>query len=141
MHPLDWAVMGLYALVMAAIGLWSFRKVRTTQDFFAAGGKLPWWLSGVSHHMSSYSAVVFVGYAGIAYTHGVTIYMWWALPVGLAVLTGAAVVAPRWARLREKLGVVSPTEYLAVRYDRATQQAIACSGVLLKLFRSEERRV
>ncbi len=134
MHPLDWAVIGAYVLTMAAIGLWSYRKVRTTQDFFAAGGKLPWWLSGISHHMSGYSAVVFVGYAGIAYTHGLTVYMWWALPVGLAVLTGAACIAPRWARLREKQGVVSPTEYLAVRYGRVTQQAIAYSGVLLKLF-------
>src|SRR5574341_677089 len=53
MHPLDWAVMGLYGLVMVAIGLWSFRKVKDTEDFFAAGGKLPWWLSGVSHHMIS----------------------------------------------------------------------------------------
>src|SRR5688572_25846960 len=134
MQAADWAVMGLYGLVMVAIGIWSFRKVKDTRDFFAAGGKLPWWLSGISHHMSGYSAAVFVAYAGIAYTYGLTIYFWWALPVGLAILAGSGIFAPRWARLRERWNIVSPTEYLAMRYNVPTQQAMAWSGVLLKLF-------
>jgi SSS family solute:Na+ symporter len=108
--------------------------VKGTGDFFVAGGKMPWWLSGISHHMSGYSAAVFVAYAGVAYTYGFTIYVWWAIPVAVAVFLGALWIAPRWARLRQRLSIESPTEYLETRYNVPTQQLMAWSGVLLKLF-------
>lgn len=130
----DWLVMGLYFLLMIGIGIWSFNMVKGSKDFFVAGGKLPWWLSGVSHHISGYSAVAFSAYAGIAYTYGFTLYMWWALAITIGVLAGAYGIAPRWARLRMKLNIESPLEYLAMRYNLPTQQLIAWSGVLLKLF-------
>ena len=68
MNGLDWAVLIGYFAVMVAIGVWSHKRVDNVSDFFTAGGKMPWWLSGISHHMSGYSAVMFAGYAGIAYT-------------------------------------------------------------------------
>src|SRR5690606_41991138 len=43
-------------------------------------------------------------------------------------------IAPRWARLRSKTGIQSPTEYLATRYNIPTQQLMAWSGVVVKLF-------
>jgi SSS family solute:Na+ symporter len=126
--------MALYVVLMVAIGVWSYGKVSRAEDFFAAGGKLPWWLSGISHHMSGYSGAVFVAYAGVAYTYGFSLYVWWALPISLAIFAGSFLIAPRWARLRIQLGMVSPMEYLAIRYNVPTQQLMAWSGVLLKLF-------
>lgn len=131
---LDWSVLGMYFVLLILIGVWAYRRVKNSADFFTAGGKLPWWLSGVSHHVSGYSGAVFVAYAGIAYTHGFTLYVWWAVGVGLATLIGGLFVAPRWASLREKLSIQSPTEYLLVRYNLATQQIIAWSGVIVKIF-------
>lgn len=134
MHAADWIVMGLYFLLMIVIGVWSFRQIKGTRDFFAAGGKMPWWLSGISHHMSGYSAAVFVAYAGVAYKYGFTLYIWWAVPVGLSIFLGAIWIAPRWSRLRQRLNIESPLEYLATRYNVPTQQLLAWSGVLLKMF-------
>lgn len=134
MHALDWVVMGLYFLLVAGIGVWSYRQVKGTRDFFAAGGRMPWWLAGISHHMSGYSAAVFVAYAGVAYKYGFTLYIWWAVPVAIAVFLGARWIAPRWSRLRQRLNIESPTEYLEKRYNVPTQQIMAWSGVLLKLF-------
>src|SRR6476646_7512093 len=67
MNGLDWAVLIGYFGVMVAIGLWSHKRVDNVSDFFTAGGKMPWWLSGISHHMLGDSSVLFTGYAGIAY--------------------------------------------------------------------------
>ncbi|MDB4385432.1 hypothetical protein N9Z12_05220, partial [Opitutaceae bacterium] len=134
MQTLDYAVLGVYFLLVTAIGLYCFRKVKGSGDFFVAGGKIPWWLGGVSHHVSGYSGVVFVGLAAIAYEDGFTVYVWWAWSVTIACILGATMIGPRWARLRLTLGVESPTEYLAMRYNVATQQIMAWCGVLLKLF-------
>lgn len=134
MHALDWLSVGLFFMIMIVIGFWSYKKVSGSGDFFVAGGKLPWWLSGISHHVSGYSGAVFVGYAALAYTHGFSLYIWWALTIFVAVITGAFIMAPRWARLRINYQVESPTEYLSLRYNVPTQQLMAWCGVLLKLF-------
>lgn len=134
MGSLDWTVLGLYFVLMVVIGMWSYRRVTSTKDFFAAGGKVPWWLSGISHHVSGYSAVVFTGYAAVAYELGFTLYIWWAVSVAVALTAGAVLIAPRWARLRASFNIQSPTEYLQQRYNLPTQQLLAWSGSLLKIF-------
>ncbi len=134
MHQLDWVALFLFFLVMIIIGFWSYRQVQDSGDFFVAGGKLPWWLSGISHHISGYSGAVFVAYAAIAYTHGFTIYVWWAFMIAISIFVGAFFIAPRWSRLRSETHIESPTEYLKERYNLPTQQLMAWSGVLLKLF-------
>lgn len=77
---------------------------------------------------------MFVGYAAIAYTNGFTIYVWWAFSIGVALLFGSRVFAPRWAAMRMSNQVISPLEYLAVRYNCPTQQLLAWSGSALKIF-------
>ncbi|MEY9947411.1 sodium:solute symporter family protein [Kitasatospora sp. GAS1066B] len=133
MTALDWAVLSAYFFVMLAIGLWSHRRVGDVSDFFTAGGRMPWWLSGISHHMSGYSAVMFTGYAGIAYQYGITSYATWAFPIAVGIAIGARLFAPRLNRVRSRLGVSSPLEFLADRYNVTTQQALAWSGGLLKI--------
>ena len=134
MSVLDWIVLGLYFLLMIGIGLWSHRQVHDASDYFTAGGRMPWWLSGISHHMSGYSAAVFVAYAAVAYSYGFTLYVWWAFAIAVAVMVGAFTIAPRWSRLRAKYNIISPMQYLSTRYNVPTQQLLAWSGVLLKVF-------
>ncbi len=86
---------------------------------------MPWWLSGISHHMSGCSAVMFTGYAGIAYTFGVTSYVTWSLPIAIGVAIGARLFAPRLNRTRSRLCVASPLEYLKARHNLTAQQALA----------------
>ncbi len=134
MQLLDWIVLSLYFIMLLAIGVWAYSRVKNSADFFTAGGNLPWWLSGISHHVSGYSGAVFVAYAGIAYTHGFTLYVWWAFTVGVATMVAAFYIAPRWSRLRIFASIQSPTEYLLVRYNLPTQQLIAWAGAIIKVF-------
>ncbi|MFR9723794.1 sodium:solute symporter family protein [Streptomyces sp. MS19] len=133
MSALDWIVVAGYFLVVVAIGWWSKNRIHSVADFFTARGQIPWWLSGISHHMSGYSAVMFVAFAAVAYNDGVTVYFWWPLTIGLGVGVGAFLFAARWNRLRAKHGVASPLEYLTRRYNLPTQQVLAYSGAALKV--------
>ena len=134
MGAAGWVVVVLYFCLMVGIGWWAKSRVHDARDYFTAGGRMPWWLAGISHHMSGYSAAVFVAYAAVAYTVGFALYVWWALGVVVALVIGAALFAPRWPRLRQRLGIVSPMEYLTTRYNLPAQQVLAWSGTALKLF-------
>lgn len=134
MAVLDWFVIAAYFVVMVLIGVYAKSKISDASDFYVAGGKLPAWLVGISHHMSGYSAAVFVGYAALAYTTGFAVYVWWALSITVACSIGAWLFAPRWPRLRRRLGIISPLEYLAKRFNVPTEQLLAWSGAVLKVF-------
>ena len=133
MQWLDWVVVVLFFAMILWIGIRSGKNINSSEDFFIGGGKIPWWLSGISHHVSGYSGVVFVGYAGIAYTQGMSIYFWWAVNIAIATAFGAVTIIPRWPRLRRALGIQSPTEYLKMRYNQSAQLLVAVSGIVTKL--------
>ena len=134
LHTIDFIIIILFFLLLVIIGLWAYYRNKNTDDYFVAGGQLPWWLSGISHHVSGYSGAVFVAYAGLAYTHGFSVYVWWAFTIGISVIVSAKVFPLYWVRLREKLFIQSPLEFLETRYNTFTQQVIAWSGVILKVF-------
>lgn len=133
-NTLDIVVIILFFLSMIVIGVMSYFKSKNSEDYFVAGGKLPWWLAGISHHVSGHSGAVFVAYAAVAYTHGFTMYMWWAFPVAIVIIATAKIFPVYWVRLRQQLQIQSPLEYLSIRYNVLTQQIVAWTGVLLKVF-------
>src|SRR3954463_14743323 len=134
LNILDIIVIILFFLSMVIIGILSYFKSKNSEDYFVAGGNLPWWLAGISHHVSGHSGAVFVAYAAVAYTHGFTMYMWWAFPVAVIVAGTSNIFPVYWFRLRRELQIQSPLEYLKIRYNVLTQQIVAWSGVLLKVF-------
>ena len=133
-NTLDLVVIILFFLSMLVIGILSYFRSKNSEDYFVAGGKLPWWLAGISHHVSGHSGAVFVAYAAVAYTHGFTMYMWWAFPVAIVITATAKIFPVYWVRLRKELQIQSPLEYLSIRYNILTQQIVAWAGVLLKIF-------
>ncbi|RYZ51091.1 MAG: Na+:solute symporter, partial [Sphingobacteriales bacterium] len=124
----------LFFLSMVVVGIVSYFKSKSSEDYFVAGGKLPWWLAGISHHVSGHSGAVFVAYAAVCYTHGFTMYVWWALPVAVVIVGSAHIFPVYWVRLRRAYQIQSPLEYLSIRYNILTQQIIAWAGVMLKVF-------
>jgi len=134
MNTLDWLVLAVFFAITIVVGIISYFKTSDSNDFFVAGGKLPFWLLGISHHVSGYSGAVFVAYAALAYTHGFSIYVWWALTVGVSIIVGAFFIPKLWVNQRIKDKIQSPLEFLSKRYNLPTQQILAWSGVILKLF-------
>jgi SSS family transporter len=117
-----------YFTLMVGIGVYFYRQMRGMKDYFSGGNRIPWWLSGVSFYMSSFSAFTFVAYSELAYKHGfvaVTLY-WVTAP---AVLLGALFVAGRWRRAR----ITSPVEYLEDRYGLGIRQTFTWINVPVRI--------
>lgn len=74
------AVIALYILAMAAIGIRSARKTKTLTDFVVGGRKAGPWMSAFAYGTTYFSAVIFIGYAGRSgWDFGL-----WAVLIGLS---------------------------------------------------------
>ena len=63
----DIIVIAVYMLLMVAVGVILSFFNKDDSDFFRSGNKMPWWLSGFSFFMTSFSVWTFTGAAGLAY--------------------------------------------------------------------------
>jgi len=124
--PADYLIVVGYFLVMLGIGVFFSRRMKSMKDFFGGNQQVPWWVSGVSLYMTSFSAFAFVAYSALAYQHGmVSITIWWA--VVPCCLVSAQFFAARWRRA----AATSPLEYVETRYGPFLRQGFAWLGVPL----------
>lgn len=124
----DWFILVGYFALMLFVGFYFFRYMRAMKDYFSGGNQIPWWLSGVSYYMASFSAFAFVFYSALAYQFGwvaVTLF-WVTMPAAFISTVG---FANKWRRAR----IDSPVEYLESRYNSAVRQLFAWQGVPVKL--------
>lgn len=112
---IDYIVIAGYLLMLTGTGLYVTRFNKNADDFFKGGGKIPWWISGLSTFVAGFSAFMFVGAAGYTYRKGIgsaalfTSAFW---GYGLGYL----VYATRWKRAR----LSSPMEFLTRRFSQGT---------------------
>ena len=113
-----------FFVLMLGIGAYFYRYMRGMKDYFSGGNRIPWWLSGASFFMSSFSVFAFVSYSALAFKYGwvaVTIY-WVTIP---ATIFSVVLFAKKWRRAR----IDSPVEYLETRYGFSLRQLFAWQGV------------
>ena len=125
----DYFMLVGYFILMLGIGVYFYRYMKGIKDYFSGGNNIPWWLSGVSFYMSSFSVAAFIFYPSLCYMYGwvgVTL-LWVAVP---ATLFSVLLFAKKWRRAR----IDSPVEYLETRYSPALRQLFAWQGVPVKVF-------
>ena len=124
----DYAVIAVFFAVMLGVGVYYSRKSKSSDQFFGNDKSIPWWLSGISFYMNSFSALAFVMYSALAYKFGwvpVTV-SWLSVP---AVLLGAWFLAVRWRRAAKG----SPIDYIAERYTPGMCRTLAILGLPMQL--------
>ena len=76
MAGLDWLVIAIYFLIMAAIVLWSTKKQNTSADYFLAGRNIGWFAIGGSLFASNIGSEHIVGLAGSGAISGMAMAHW-----------------------------------------------------------------
>ena len=128
-NSVDYAVIGIYALLMVLVGLYVMRFNRGAAEYFRGGSRIPWLVAGLSCFMSGFSAWTFTGAAGVAYRAGVAAT---GLYIGnaLSFLLGYFIFAQRWRRSR----ITTVMEYLSGRFNSVTHQTFSWTTILFQLF-------
>ncbi|UMB62105.1 Na+:solute symporter [Lutibacter sp. A80] len=99
------------------------------KSYFAAGGNLPWWMSGLSLFMSFFSAGTFVVWGSIAYDSG-----WVAVTIQLTMAAAGFVIgffiAPKWRKTK----ALTAAEFITNRLGYNTQKVYTYLFLVISLF-------
>lgn len=129
----------VYASILIYLGVGSgiafFSKKflkKDFKDFYTASGRFGTLLSTLSYAATTYSAFMFIGLVGLAYTTGVG-----ALGFELVYFVGTLLllyfIAPRYWRIHKRYGYVTPAEILSARYGSKAVGALVTILALISL--------
>jgi solute:Na+ symporter, SSS family len=125
----DLGIVGVYLLLMVAIGFAVSFFNKSDSDFFRGGNKLPWWLAGISLLMTSFSVYTFTGGASMVYRAPGVAFTCYLLN-GCGYILGIWFLAKRWRRSRS----TTIFSYLTERYSLATNQVFSCTSLVAIFF-------
>ena len=111
-HPLNWAVIIVYLLAMAAMGLWFMRKNRSSDAYFRAGGQLPWFVVSLSIYATMFSSITFMSIPAMSYAADCRYFA-----IAFGILLMAPVVVKWYLPFFRRLNLTSAYEYLEVRFN------------------------
>ena len=117
MHVADWIVLGIYIVVIIAIGVWANRQQTDTEAYFLGNRSIPWWAAGISIIATSFSAASILGVPGYAYSDDM-----WYLQYQLGDIAAAILVALLFIPFFHAVkGLTTAYEYLETRFDLKTR--------------------
>src|SRR5699024_1204998 len=129
MPVFDYVTIIIFSLIVVVCGVAFTGAGKNMKSFFAGGGAVPWWISGLALFMSFFSAGTFVVWGAIAYNFGwVAVAIQWTMCIAGFVI--AFVVAPKW----QKTGVLTAAEFITQRLGYNTQKIYSYLFLSLSMF-------
>jgi len=127
--PMDLVIIGIYFLVVFAIGFYFARKERTSTDYFLASRNIGWFAIGASLFVSNISTEHFIGLAGSGATSGLAVgHFEWLACMILLIL--GWVFVPFYLRSN----VFTMPEFLERRFNRNCAVYLASISIIAYVF-------
>lgn len=123
----------LFILTMVGVGIYSKRKVKSSDDFLLGGRNMGGWVSAFAYGTSYFSAVIFIGYAGAqGWEFGVPI-TWIGICNGLlGCYLAWKVLAKRTREMTQRLDAQTMPEFFEKRYDSKNMKFV--SALIIFIF-------
>lgn len=131
---IDYVVLGIYALMMVGIAVYTRNRSKSVNDFLLAGKQgLNGWMSAFAYGTTYFSAVIFIGYAGkFGQSFGLA-SVW--IGIGNAIigsLIAWMVLAKRTKNMTARLSAKTMPEFFEKRYDSKNLKLI--SAIIIFIF-------
>ena len=117
LHTVDYAILGIYILVVIGIGFVLKKYVKSASDFLTSGRSIPVWVTGLAFLSANLGAQEVIGMAASGAKYGImTAHFYWvgAIP---AMIFLAIFMMPFYYGSRAR----SVPEYLKLRFDEKTR--------------------
>ncbi|HEX2438677.1 MAG TPA: sodium:solute symporter [Methylomirabilota bacterium] len=132
---LDAAIVLVYFVGIAAVGLYMGRRERSLSDFALGGRRVPWWAVMASIIAAETSAATFLGVPGEGYTNRSFAYV--QLVFGL--ILGRIVVGHVFLKPYYAYKVYTVYDYLGVRFGPATKAYVSALFLFMRTLASGTR--
>jgi SSS family transporter len=127
---LNYAVIIVYFLAMAAMGPYFSRREKSTRDFFLGGRRIPWWAAGLSIFGTQLSSITYMAIPAMSYRTD------WVYFLGnMMIVAAAPLVIFLYLPFYRRLEVTSAYEYLEKRFNLATRWIASAAFVLFQIGR------
>ena len=109
----DWLAVAAYFVANIGIGLYyRGRATGSTEEFFAGGRSVSWWLAGTSMVATTFAADTPLAVTGLVASFGIAgNWLWWSM-----LMSGMLTVF-FYARLWRRAGVLTDVEFAEIRYS------------------------
>ena len=108
----NYAVVAVYFVVLLAMGFYFAKREKTTDDFFRAGRRIPWWAAGLSVFGTMLSAITFMAAPAKIYATN------WLYVANVFLLFAVTPVVTRvFIPFYRRLDVTTAYEYLEKRFN------------------------
>lgn len=113
---LNYSVVGAYLVLLVGMGIYFSRRENTTDDYFKAGGRIPWWAAGLSIFGTQLSAITFMAIPAKAYATDWSYFMF-----NMTIVIVAPIIVFMFLPFFRRLNVTTAYEYLEKRFNVAAR--------------------
>lgn len=113
---LNYLVLGVYFIGMLLLGFYFMKRESSTDDFFKAGGRIPWWAAGISIFATTLSAITFIAIPAKSYATDWRMFMF-----NMAIIFIAPVVIRYFLPFFRRFNFDTAYQYLEARFNRAVR--------------------
>jgi len=127
---LDYGALVVYLGALLLMGFYFARRGKSTEDFFLAGHRIPWWAAGLSIFGTQLSAITFMAIPAKTYA---TNWQYFMTNMGIVVI--APVIIIFFLPFYRRLNVTSAYEYLERRFNVVVRLFGSAAFVLMQIGR------
>ena len=132
LHPVDYAIIIIYFVMVLAIGFYLKKYTQSGEDFFLAGREMTAWVAGLSFVSANLGTLELMGWAGNAYQYGIMAAHWYWVGAIPAMLFLGIVMMPFYYISKTH----SVPGYLEMRYGLAASGLSAISFAVMTILMS-----
>jgi len=127
---LNYLTLIVYLALMIGIGWYFSRRNKSTDDYFLAGGRIPWWAAGLSIYATMLSAITYLSQPALAFS-----YDWQAYLGYFTILMIVPIIITYYLPFFRNLNITTAYEYLERRFNVVVRMFGSGSFVLFQLAR------
>jgi len=129
-RPLDYGALTVYLGALLLMGFYFARRGRSTEDFFLAGRRIPWWAAGLSIFGTQLSAITFMAIPAKTYATN-----WHYFMATMGIVAIAPLIIVFFLPFYRRLNVTSAYEYLERRFNVVVRLFGSAAFVLMQVGR------